>query len=216
MAALAIWCGTYMDPNFIPAAYQELCDACDLIRENRSHRSGNVEVSYPYPKPCVPLTLQTLLPILQSIVADRYPYLVSRCGPPQVQPDKEDMLFALLGGRLDKTILPSQAQTRNAMIPQPIEQFQINPDNQFDPHFWQVQPNFAPQAVPQFGQPDPAFGEFDPAAISAMELWNRFQSFYEPTPVSWGAPMGGQAQVPGGINGVYNGMFIGQIQQPHP
>ena len=45
MAALAIWCGTYMDQNFIPAAYQELCDACDLIRENRSHRSGNVEVS---------------------------------------------------------------------------------------------------------------------------------------------------------------------------
>ena len=45
MTALAIWCGTYMDANFIPAAYQELCDACELIQENRSHRSGNVEVS---------------------------------------------------------------------------------------------------------------------------------------------------------------------------
>jgi hypothetical protein len=51
MAALAIWCGTYMDPNFIPAAYQELCDACELICENRSHRSGNVEVSCLYPLP---------------------------------------------------------------------------------------------------------------------------------------------------------------------
>jgi hypothetical protein len=50
MAALAIWCGTYMDPNFIPAAYQELCDACELICENRSHRSGNVEVSCPHPE----------------------------------------------------------------------------------------------------------------------------------------------------------------------
>jgi hypothetical protein len=49
MAALAIWCGTYMDPNFIPAAYQELCDACELICENRSHRSGNVEVICPSP-----------------------------------------------------------------------------------------------------------------------------------------------------------------------
>jgi len=133
------------------------------------------------------------------------------------------MLFALLGGRLDKSTLPPQAQSQNAMIPQPIEQYQNqnHSDNQFHPHpqFWQVQPNFAPQAqtqaVPQFGQPDPAFGEFDPASISAMELWNRFQSFYEPTPVSWGAAMGGQAQVPGGINGLYDGMFVGQIQQPH-
>jgi hypothetical protein len=132
------------------------------------------------------------------------------------------MLFALLGGRLDKSTLPPQAQSQNALIPQPVEQFHDqnqNSDNQFHPHpqFWQVQPNFAPPtaAVPQFGQPDPAFGEFDPASISAMELWNRFQSFYEPTPVSWGAAMGGQAQVPGGINGVYDGMFVGQIQQPH-
>lgn len=167
--------------------------------------------------------IQTLLPILQSIVADRYPYLVSRSGPPHIQPDKEDMLFALLGGRLDKASIPlpsTQAQAQSSSqiqstIQEPINQnvpFQ-NPDPQFHPHFWQVQPNFAPQVqVPQFGQPDPAFGEFDPASISAMELWNRFQSFYEPTPVSWGAAMGGEAQVPGGINGIYDGMFLGQIQ----
>jgi hypothetical protein len=61
MAALAIWCGTYMDPNFIPAAYQELCDACDLIRENRSHRSGNVEVSYTAPRGIQKLTLQDII-----------------------------------------------------------------------------------------------------------------------------------------------------------
>jgi hypothetical protein len=130
------------------------------------------------------------------------------------------MLFALLGGRLDKSTLPLQAQSQNALIPQPIEQLQNNPDNQFHPQFWQVQQNFAPPAaavaVPQFGQPDPAFGDFDPASISAMELWNRFQSFYEPTPVSWGAAMGGQAQVPGGINGLYDGMFVGQIQHSQP
>lgn len=44
MAALAIWCGTQMGPEFVASAYQELCEACDMIRENRSARSRNVEV----------------------------------------------------------------------------------------------------------------------------------------------------------------------------
>jgi hypothetical protein len=46
MAALAIWCGKYMDPRFIESAYKDLCDACDMIKENRSHRSRNVEVGH--------------------------------------------------------------------------------------------------------------------------------------------------------------------------
>jgi hypothetical protein len=92
--------------------------------------------------------------------------------------------------------------------------FQAIDNNQFQQqqqqqHFWQNQPiNPAPA---MFGQPDTTFDEFDPASISAMELWNRFQSFYEPTPVSWGAGLGGEiAQMQPGVGGsVYDGMFIG-------
>lgn len=53
MAALAIWCGPHMGPEFVGAAYQELSEACDMIRENRSARSKNVEVSHDsIPFPC--------------------------------------------------------------------------------------------------------------------------------------------------------------------
>lgn len=45
MAALAIWCGPHLEPNFIKSAYAELSDACDMIRENGSKRSQGVLVS---------------------------------------------------------------------------------------------------------------------------------------------------------------------------
>jgi hypothetical protein len=47
------------------------------------------------------------------------------------------------------------------------------------------------------------YDQFDPETtetISAMEIWNRLQSFYEPTPAFWG--MGETGYVGGG--GVYD------------
>jgi len=132
------------------------------------------------------------------------------------------MLFALLGGRIENCNIPiPQPQTAVVPVIQPPQQF--NNANTFQPPavphthphtqsqqehvpFWQTQPNAA------FGQADgTTFDQFDPASISAMELWNRFQSFYEPTPVSWGAGLGAET-TQGGMNGMYDGMFTGGMQ----
>jgi hypothetical protein len=88
--------------------------------------------------------------------------------------------------------LQQQQQTQN---------LELNQHN-----FWQTQHNLTPQTI-AFGQPNAAQVEFDPATISAMELWNRFQSFYEPTPVSWGAGLGGETTQGGMTGGPYDGMF---------
>jgi hypothetical protein len=128
------------------------------------------------------------------------------------------MLFALLGGRIENCNIPIP-QPQTAVVPiihqQPQQFSNDNLNNTFQNQpqlqqehvpFWQTQPN----AV--FGQPDgTTFDQFDPASISAMELWNRFQSFYEPTPVSWGAGLGAET-TQGGMNGMYDGMFGGGVQ----
>lgn len=48
MAALAIWCGPHLEPNFTASAYRELSDACEMFRENNSKRSQGVRVSCLY------------------------------------------------------------------------------------------------------------------------------------------------------------------------
>ncbi|WRT68127.1 uncharacterized protein IL334_005102 [Kwoniella shivajii] len=87
MAALAIWCGPHVESTFVNSAYQELSEACDMIGENGSKRS---------------LGVLSLLPILKSLVANRYPH-VSGKNPSEISisADGEDMLFALLGGQVD-------------------------------------------------------------------------------------------------------------------
>ena len=45
MAALAIWCGPHLEPNFTASAYRELSEACEMLRENSSKRSQGVRVS---------------------------------------------------------------------------------------------------------------------------------------------------------------------------
>ena len=146
------------------------------------------------------------------------------------------MLFVLLGGRIDRPIVDAsqpqnqphpqaqpQTQGQNPIISEPNHQQQQNLGPQYQhqqqqqfqeqQQLWQYS-NLAPQ-VYQFGHPEITFDEFDPASISAMELWNRFQSFYEPTPVAWGAGLGGEiAQSQPGVGGsVYDGMVMGGLAQ---
>ena len=102
MTALAIWTGPHLEPSFITSAYKELSQACDMIRENGSTRSKGI---------------QDLLPILQSLVSNRYPSVVG-LDPrsARVSLEGEDMLFALLGGQVDQRVIqpptrpPSQTQ----------------------------------------------------------------------------------------------------------
>ncbi len=50
VAAIAIWCGPHLDAGFIGTAYNELAEACDMIKENGSTRSLGVLVSLPHLK----------------------------------------------------------------------------------------------------------------------------------------------------------------------
>jgi hypothetical protein len=64
--------------------------------------------------------------------------------------------------------------------PTPLIQFNANQDFTFDP---QTRTNLGPNPdTSAMGGYEP----FDPDTISAMDLWNRLQSFYEPTPAFWG------------------------------
>lgn len=100
MAALAIWCGPHLEANFIKSAYDELSVACDMIRENGSKRSQGV---------------LSLLPVLQSLVHNRYPQVIGRDrSTAKISVEGEDMLFALLGGQVDqKGVSPTQGNLMN-------------------------------------------------------------------------------------------------------
>ncbi|WVR06651.1 hypothetical protein IAU60_003683 [Kwoniella sp. DSM 27419] len=87
MAALAIWCGPHLENTFVNSAYQELSEACDMIGENGSKRS---------------LGVLTLLPILKTLVSNRYPQVIGKSASDvAISQESEDMLFALLGGQVD-------------------------------------------------------------------------------------------------------------------
>lgn len=165
--------------------------------------------------------MQSLLPVLQSLVIDRHPDLVGKSDLPQSQPEKEDMLFALLGGRVDNPPAPHQVSGSSALAvlpphPHPVEPVAVDSHT----HYWK--PHAGACAVPY----DPAFHtqssfngvvdgvdpDLDNAeAMSAMELWNRLQSFYEPTPTGWPQmgmpPLEGAVLGMSGMDGLVGGVF---------
>ncbi|KAE8542043.1 hypothetical protein D1P53_001522 [Cryptococcus gattii VGV] len=114
MAALAIWCAPFIEDTkvgevqggktakmggkkeegggveFVKGVYEELKEACEMIRENGSKRSQGV---------------LSLLPILLNLVSNRYPQVLGKApSSARVLVEGEDMLFALLGGHVDGTV----------------------------------------------------------------------------------------------------------------
>lgn len=71
--------------------------------------------------------LQSLLPILQALVQNRYPHLIGKSpSTANISVEAEDMLFALLGGQVDQRgISPQQGNLMNppfAVYPQTSQQ----------------------------------------------------------------------------------------------
>ncbi|KAL7420726.1 hypothetical protein Q5752_004677 [Cryptotrichosporon argae] len=95
MAALAIWCGPHLEPTFVGSVFAELCEACTMIDQNGSERSRHV---------------RDLLPVVKGLVSNRYPHLVASPARQAPNPEGEDMLFALLGGAVDRPA-PAPAPT---------------------------------------------------------------------------------------------------------
>lgn len=114
MAALAIWCGPHLEPNFTASAYRELSEACEMLRENSSKRSQGVRVSSRRGS-LANANEQSLLPMLQALVHNRYPQLVGKNpATAKISTDGEDMLFALLGGQTDQSgLAPMQGNVMN-------------------------------------------------------------------------------------------------------
>lgn len=137
------------------------------------------------------------------------------------------MLFALLGGRVDCPT-PATATQGGDGHPAPVQHVEAHP------HYWkphepvtQTDPNSHNSHPHAFGHPPPihSHGEgtlstdphFDPESMSAMELWNRLQNFYEPAQADWtqmpiapydGSAMGvGLAMGMGSMDGMVGGVF---------
>ncbi|WWD18802.1 hypothetical protein CI109_103257 [Kwoniella shandongensis] len=116
MAALAIWCGPHLEATFVGSVYQELSEACDMISENGSKRS---------------LGVLSLLPILKSLVSNRYPQVIGKdATETRISPEGEDMLFALLGGQVDGRDNNSlQVQQTQGQVQEQIQQQSQNQSN---------------------------------------------------------------------------------------
>lgn len=104
IAALAVWCSPYMEQSFLTQAYRDLEDVCQLITDGGSDRARG---------------LHALVPVLQQMVAGRYPHLVGQdASAVRVYTESEDMLFALLGGAVTNYGAPALMAT-DAIVPFP-------------------------------------------------------------------------------------------------
>lgn len=127
------------------------------------------------------------------------------------------MLFALLGGRIESPTFPiDQTQPQSQALTQTSSQVQVqdqvHPEANYHPQSHPSQLDVTWKADPaiQYSQQDYSYaiqaaaGGYDhfvpetTETISAMEIWNRLQTFYEPTPAFWGM---GEA---GHVGGMYN------------
>lgn len=104
------------------------------------------------------------------------------------------MLFALLGGRVDTptpTTLAGSGTHAHA-------EAQAIHDQNAHAHFWKPHLDTGPEN-PQDHNPE----------LSAMDLWNQLQSFYEPTPDIWTQTQGqGPVSMPMPfMDGMVGGVF---------
>lgn len=87
ITAVAIFLGPQLEPTLIGQAFMELNEVCQMIDECGSNRARGVHA---------------LIPVLQQMLAARYPQLVGQNTTPSINAEGADMLFALLGGSVDE------------------------------------------------------------------------------------------------------------------
>ncbi|KAL1409129.1 hypothetical protein Q8F55_005956 [Vanrija albida] len=87
ITAVTIFVGPQLDPTLIGQAFMELNEVCQMIDECGSNRARGVHA---------------LMPVLQTMLAARYPHILGQASTPSINAEGADMLYALLGGSVDE------------------------------------------------------------------------------------------------------------------